>query len=184
MAAVYPHKHQTDIHEWHKMGEAGVFNHRAVELIEGEILDKPPITVNHAGHLKRLSHYFYSLIVNKAIISIKNPVQLNRFSEPEPDLMLLKPCEDFYSSRYPTADNVLLLIEISDTTLNFDQTQKLRLYAKHQIPEYWILNLNHICLEIYREPFGELYKEKRTLHTGELNLLQLPDVTISILAIL
>ena len=184
MAAVYPIKHKTDINEWHKMGEAGVFNHRSVELIDGEILDMSPIGFNHSGHLNRLNNYFYSLVFGKAIISVQNPLQLSRFSEPEPDLMLLKPHENFYSSRHPTAEDVLLLIEVSDTTLNFDQTQKLRLYATHQIPEYWILNLNDTCLEIYREPYGEVYKEKRTLQTDDIVLSQLSDVNVCVNVIL
>jgi Uma2 family endonuclease len=184
MAVVYLSKHLTDIHEWHRMGETGVFTNRHIELIDGEILAMAPIGFNHAGHLNRLTHYFYGLLLNKAIISVQNPLQLSQFSEPEPNFMLLKPNPDFYSSRHPTAEDVLLLIEVSDSTLAFDQNQKLCLYARHNIPEYWILNLNDTCLEVYKDPYGELYKQKCTLQTGELILSQLPDASISVTAIL
>lgn len=78
--------------------------------------------------------------------------------------MLLKPNPDFYSSRHPVADDVLLLIEVADRSLAYDQTQKLRLYALHNVPEYWRLNLNDNCLEVYRKPHGEVYAEKNTLY--------------------
>lgn len=186
MAATNPTKHLTNIHEWHRMGEAGVFadNHH-IELIDGEILDMAPIGSNHAGHLKRVTNQFYSLLFGQVIISVQDPVQLSAYSEPEPDLMLLKPHTDFYSSRHPNADDVLLLIEVSDSTLAFDQNQKLQLYARHNIPEYWIVNLIDSCLEVYRQPHSENYEQKVTLRTGDnITLSQLPDISISVSTIL
>jgi Uma2 family endonuclease len=93
-----------------------------------------PIGFNHAGHLKRLNNQFFSLLQGRVILSVQDPLQLSRFSEPEPDFMLLKPNTDFYSTRHPNADDVLLLIEVSDTTLAYDQNTKLHLYARHNIP--------------------------------------------------
>jgi len=99
--------------------------------------------------------------------------------------MLLKPNDDFYSSRHPNANDVLLLIEVADTSLIFDQNQKLRLYALHGIPEYWLLNLNDSCLEVYRKPNGEVYAEKTTLRAGDtITLSQLDQITINIADIL
>lgn len=98
--------------------------------------------------------------------------------------MLLKLDADFYCTRHPNADEVLLLIEVSDSTLSFDQHQKLHLYARHYIPEYWIVNLNDNCLEIYREPNGENYAQKTTLRTGIIQLSQCPDISLDITAIL
>lgn len=186
MAVVNPTKHLTNIHEWHRMGEAGVFSeNNHIELIDGEILDMAPIGSNHAGHLKRVTNQLYSLLFGQVIISVQDPVQLSIYSEPEPDLMLLKPNADFYSTRHPNADDVLLLIEVSDSTLAFDQNQKLQLYARHNIPEYWIVNLIDNCLEVYRKPYGESYEQKTTLRTGDnITLSQLPDMSISVSAIL
>jgi Uma2 family endonuclease len=99
--------------------------------------------------------------------------------------MLLKPNADFYSSRHPNADDVLLLIEVADSSLAFDQNQKLRLYALHGIPEYWLLNLNDLSLEVYRKPNGEVYAEKTTLRLGDtVTLSQLNEITIRMVDIL
>ncbi len=179
-------KHLTDIHEWRKMGEANIFPPEShVELINGEILEMSPIGSNHAGHLKRITNVFSALMTGKAIVSVQDPLQLGDLSEPEPDFMLLKPNTDFYSSRHPIADDVLLLIEIADSSLVYDQTQKLRLYAIHNIPEYWLLNLIDHCLEVYRKPKGEAFAEKTTLYHGDnITLSQLPEITIQITDIL
>jgi len=180
-------KHLTDITEWQQMGEAGIFSPEShLELINGEIIEMPSIGCNHAGHVIRLISFFASYInKQKAIVNSQNPLQLGDLSEPEPDFMLLKPREDFYSSRHPTADDVLLLIEVADSSLSYDQNQKMHCYALHNIPEYWLLNLNDSCLEVYRRPRGENYEEKTTLRSGDnITLSQLPDLTVAISDIL
>ena len=168
MATVNPAKHLTNLDEWRRLGEAAIFPpDNRLELINGEILEMAPIGFNHAGHVIRLLNFFAPRIANKALLNAQNPLQLSDLSEPEPDFMLLKPNADFYSSRHPTASDVLLLIEVADTSLKFDQNQKLHLYAVHGIPEYWLLNLNDLSLEVYRKPNGEVYAEKTTLHAGD-----------------
>ncbi len=186
MATVNPTKHLTNLDEWRRLGEANIFPPESrIELINGEILDMAPIGFNHAGHLKRVNNLLTILVIGKAIVSVQDPLQLGDLSEPEPDFMLLKPNADYYSSRHPVADDVLLLIEVSDTSLQFDQNQKLRLYARHGIPEYWLLNLNDLSLEVYRKPNGELYAEKTTLYAGDsITLSQLPDISIQVADIL
>lgn len=186
MATVNPTKHLTNLDEWRRLGEANIFPPESrIELINGEILDMAPIGFNHAGHLIRLINFFATRIADKALINAQNPLQLGDLSEPEPDFMLLMPSSDYYSSRHPVADDVLLLIEVSDTSLQFDQNQKLRLYARHGIPEYWLLNLNDLSLEVYRKPNGELYAEKTTLYAGDsITLSQLPDISIQVADIL
>ena len=179
-------KHLTDIHEWQRMGEANIFTPEShIELIDGEIWDMPPRSCNHAGHVMCLNSKMYPLLLEMAIISVHNPLQLGNFSEPEPDFMLLKPHTDFYSSRHPVASDVLLLVEVADSSLNFDQNEKLHLYARHNIPEYWVLNLIDSTLEVYREPSGEQYAQKTTLRTGDsLTLTQLPEITVKVAEIL
>lgn len=179
-------KHLTDINEWQRLGVANIFPPGSrLELIEGEILEMAPIGFNHSGHINRINKLFSKLIPDNVIPSIQNPLQLGDLSEPEPDFMLLKASDDFYSSRHPTADDVLLLIEVADSSLSFDQTQKLRLYARYNIPEYWLMNLNESCLEVYRQPHGEFYGEKTTLRVGNsVTLSQLNQLTINIADIL
>ncbi|WP_231886548.1 Uma2 family endonuclease [Methylomonas methanica] len=186
MVAVFPQKHLTDIAEWHRMGEAGIFPPETrMELIEGEILHMAPIGFNHAGHLRRISTVFTFLVGDNAVVSIQSPVQLGDLSEPEPDFALLRPEPNFYSSRHPTAIDTLLLIEISDSTLRFDRQQKLRLYASHNIPEYWIVNLIDNCLEVYRQPQDGDYLKKSVLTTADnIALVALPELQVSVASIL
>jgi Uma2 family endonuclease len=186
MSTVNPTKHLTNLDEWQRLGEANIFPPGSrVELVNGEILEMSPIGSNHSGHLVRLINFFTPKIVGKALANAQNPLQLGDLSEPEPDFMLLKPSADFYSSRHPIANDVLLLIEIADSSLAFDQNQKLHLYATYNIPEYWLLNLNDNCLEVYRKPKGEVYAEKTTLYVGDnVTLSQLPDLIIEIADIL
>ncbi|AEF99657.1 Uma2 family endonuclease [Methylomonas methanica] len=186
MVAVFPQKHLTDIAEWRRMGEAGIFPPDSrMELIEGEILHMAPIGFNHAGHVARLIHALAPLIQARAIINAQNPIQLNELSEPEPDFLLLRPEPNFYTTRHPSAADVLLLVEVSDSTLRFDRTQKLRLYANHNIPEYWIVNLIDNCLEVCRQPQDGDYLQKIVLGKSDsLNLVALPEVRIEVAAIL
>ncbi len=179
-------KHLTNLDEWRKLGEANIFPPGSrVELINGEIIDMAPIGSHHASHLKRLIHIFSGLTQGSAIVAAQDPLQLGDLSEPEPDFMLLHPSSDFYYESHPTASDVFLLIEIADKSLKFDQNQKLRLYASHNIPEYWLLDVNAACLEVYRQPCDGLYAEKIILHTGDnITLSQLKDITINISDIL
>ena len=186
MSAVFPQKHLTDLDEWRRMGEAGIFPPEShVQLIEGEILHMPPIGFNHAGHTRRLTSLFSSLSNGKAIVSVQNPIQLGDLSEPEPDFALLRPENSFYTTRHPKAEDVLLLIEVSDSTLNFDRNRKMRLYAAYNIPEYWIVNLQDNSLEVYRQPQDGDYLQTLQLKADEaINLISLPDLQIQVSAIL
>ncbi len=179
-------KHLTNLDEWKRLGEANIFPPGSrVELINGEIIDMAPIGSNHSGKINRLTQLLVRLVSNQAVVSIQNPVQLGDLSEPEPDLMLLKPNDDFYSSQHPQANDVLLLIEVADSSLKFDQNQKLRLYAMHNISEYWLLNIKDCCIEVYRQPHDGLYAEKNTLRSGDkITLSQLKNITINISDIL
>lgn len=186
MVAVFPQKHLTDIAEWHRMGEAGIFPPEArLELIEGEILTMAPIGFNHAGHVNRLISALTVITQGQAIPSAQNPVQLGDLSEPQPDFLLLRLDPDFYTTRHPNAEDVLLVIEVSDSTLRFDREQKRRLYAKHAIPEYWIVNLIDNCLEVYRQPQDDDYFDKRVLsRTDTIDLLTLPNIRLAVAEIL
>lgn len=186
MVAVFPQKHLTDIAEWHRMGEAGIFPPEArLELIEGEIFTMAPIGFNHAGHIHRLNRIFARLWNEGVDVRIQSPLQLSDLSEPEPDLTLVKPDTNDYTTRHPNTSDVLLLVEVSESTLRFDRTQKLRLYATHNIPEYWIVNLIDDCLEVYRQPQDGNYLDKSTLTKADsINLLALPEIQVSVASIL
>lgn len=180
--STFVRKHLTDIYEWQRLGAANIFSPESrLELIEGEILEMAPIGCNHAGHLNRINKLFIISAGDFAVTSAQNPLRLGDLSEPEPDIMLLRPQADFYSNRHPQATDVLLVIEIADSSLAFDQSQKLRLYAMHKIPEYWIVNLIDNCLEVYIEPIGETYAQKSTLRAGSnVTLSQLPGLNMQV----
>lgn len=186
MATVIPQKHRITLDEWRRMGEAGIFPPESrIELIDGEIIEMSPIGFNHAGHVTRLMNYFAPLLADSALMTAQNPLQLGDLSEPEPDFMLLRPEPSFYSTRHPQADDVLLLVEIADTSLSYDRSQKMRLYAAHNIPEYWLLNLNATSLEVYKQPQSTGYAEKSVLHRGDsVQLLLLEHIRVNVADIL
>jgi Uma2 family endonuclease len=179
-------KHLTDVHEWQRLGEANIFApNTRVELIEGEILEMPPIGSYHAGHLKRLTKLFSRFLNEQAIMSVQDPLRLSDLSEPQPDFMLLRPDSNDYTTRHPTAEDVLLLIEVAESSLSYDQNEKMHFYAHYNIAEYWLLNLKDYCLEVYREPHNDLYQQKMTLRKGDtITLSQLKSLTINISDIL
>ncbi|MEA5533833.1 Uma2 family endonuclease [Crocosphaera sp. XPORK-15E] len=146
------------VKEYHKMAEFGILTPEdRVELIQGEIIAMSPIGLKHAACVNRLNQLFYKRLGDKIIISIQNPIQLNNYSEPQPDLVLLKPRPDFYENEIPKSEDIYLLIEVADSTIKYDQEVKLTLYAQSNIPEVWIINLNHQTLEVYRQPQGNQY---------------------------
>ena len=161
-------KRHFNITEYYRMAEAGILSEDdRVELIEGEIIKMTPIGSRHAGCVSRLNALFNRLINETAIVSIQNPLRLSNFSEPQPDIALLKPRDDFYSSAHPTPSDVLLLIEVADKSLEYDRDIKLPLYAAASIPEVWLVNLIKDMIEIYIDPQDGMYREVRYFTRGE-----------------
>jgi Uma2 family endonuclease len=160
--------HRFTVEEYHRMAETGVLKPDArVELLEGEIIDRAPIGPDHGGSTNRLIEIFSRLSGKRWIVSAQNSLSLDEHSEPQPDLMLLKPRPDFYTTRLPEAPDVLLLIEVSDTTLLLDRERKLSAYGRSGIPEVWILNLSERKLEVYREPHFSGYASQTILRAGD-----------------
>lgn len=152
-------KHFFTIKEFERMGEAGIFSEDArLELIEGEIVEISPIGSRHAACVKRLSMYLSRTLGDKFIIGTQDPIQLDDFTAPQTDIALLQRREDFYESAHPKPQDVLLVIEVADTTLDYDRLIKLPLYARAGIPEVWIVNLPAEKVEIYAGLEAEEYK--------------------------
>jgi Uma2 family endonuclease len=144
---------------YHRMIDAGVFDEGdRVELIDGELRAMPPIKPDHAGKNKRLNRLLTLAAGDDAIVAVQDPLTLRPRSEPEPDLMLLRPRADFYESANPTPADTLLVIEISDTSPRYDREVKVPLYAAHGVPEVWLIDLPHRRLEMYREPGADGYR--------------------------
>lgn len=167
------------------MGEAGVFRADArVELIEGEIFDIPPIGTRHMGFVNRLNELFVLDTRGEATVSVQNPIVLGDRSEPEPDLCLLRRREDFYTHSPAFADDVLLVVEVADTSLQYDQKIKAPLYARHGIPELWLIDVENRRFTVCRDAAPDGYRDETTLtELGVLRPVALSDVSIDLTAL-
>ncbi len=175
-----PARHQLDVGAYYKMAEAGILTQNDhVELIGGEIFDMTPIGSAHAGKTNRLNRLFARAAADGLVlVRVQGPLRLDAYNEPEPDVMLLKPRGDDYQDRHPGAADVLLLVEVSETSLAHDRGMKLPLYARFGVAEVWIVDLIGAAVEVYREPAGEAYALKERLTSGSLAPVLVPGVMI------
>lgn len=181
-----PHRYRLTLAAYHQLANAGVFNEDSrLELIEGDLIAMPPIGERHASQTRRINQLFSRQIGDTAIVDVQNPVALNAYSEPQPDIVLLKPRADFYEHSHPGPMDILLIIEVSDSTLRYDRETKVPLYAQAGIPEVWVLDIVHQRLEVYRCPSQEGYREVRYPALQEfIAPVLLPNLTVSVQSLL
>src|SRR4051812_19105819 len=152
-------RYRFTVEEYGRMGEANVFSPDVrVELIEGEIVDMSPIGKRHAAAVEAVDEFARERLGRSVNVRVQNPIQLDDYSEPQPDISILKRRDDFYKHAHPRPEDVLLLIEVSDTTLEYDRRVKVPLYARFGIPEVWIVNLNDERVEMFADPSGGAYR--------------------------
>ena len=171
------------VDEYHQMAEAGIFGpEERVELIDGEIIQMSPIGPRHAGCVINITRVFVTRLADRAVVSPQgNPVVIRPRSEPQPDLLVLRQRAVSYSRAHPTPEDVLLAIEVADTTACFDRIVKARLYARARIVEYWLVDVRHERVDVFRAPTGEAYAETSQARRGEtVASLAFPDVTIAV----
>ena len=150
--------------EYHRMAEAGILSEDdRVELIHGEILQMSPIGDFRAAIVSRLNALLTPLLLPQYLVNVQNPVHIGNRSEPEPDITVLPFREDYYAEGGVKAEHVLLLIEVSDSTIRIDRQVKLPLYATASIPEVWIVDVGHKRLEVYQQPKNEYYRQSSVL---------------------
>lgn len=146
--------------EYHQMLEAGILNEDdRVELIEGELYEMSPIGSRHAAAVNRLTEILGEQLRGIVIVSVQNPIELSEYSEPQPDLTLLKRRDDFYSHSHPTPADILVAIEVSDTTHERDRSLKLPTYAGAGVAETWLVDLFNDRIEVHSQPAGGIYQE-------------------------
>lgn len=151
-----------------------------VELIEGVTVDMPPIGSRHAAIVDRWLALLVSAAGSRAIVRCQGPIQLGDDSEPQPDLTLLRQRED-YDEHAATADDALLIIEVSETTLRADLQTKMPLYARHSVPELWVLDLHDNQLHVFRRPTSATYSESFCIEKlGLMPIGSLPGVTVDL----
>jgi Uma2 family endonuclease len=179
---IAPTKHRFTVAEYYRMAETGVLRPDArVELLNGEIIDRSPIGPFHGGIVARLNRMFTQSARGRFHLSPQNPLRLDEHSEPEPDLLLAKPRSDDYTRSHPGPDDVFLLIEVADSSLDQDREQKLPAYGRAGIPEVWIVNLNELTVEVYREPHFEGYTSRTVLRAGDqASPAPFPDVKVEV----
>ena len=179
-------KHQFSVADYHEMLDCGILTERdRVELILGEVVEKMPFGSLHIACVDRLTLLLILAVGKQAITSVQNPIVLAD-SEPEPDLVLKRPRADFYAADKVRPVDVLLAIEVADSSLDFDRDVKGPLYAESGIVEYWIVNLNENCLEVHRRPSpAGTYGEYHVLHSGDtVEITALPGVSLAVADIL
>jgi Uma2 family endonuclease len=184
MTVVRPHRFT--VAEYHRMAEAGILGEDSrVELIRGQIVDMAPIGAPYLGMVNRLTRLLPGVLAGRGMLSVHNPVRLDDGSEPEPDVVVLRPRADDYQTATPCPSDVLLLIEVADTSLDDDRAIKVPLYAESGIAECWIVNLLDRVVEVYRQPGNGSYADVRCVGPGEvLGIALLPGVALPVVDLL
>lgn len=179
-------QHRFSVEDYYRMAETGVLRPgKRMELLDGKIIDMSPIGPFHGGLVGRLTRLFSKVAKDRWLVWPQNPLRLDDHSEPEPDVMLLKPAADDYTTRHPQPKDVFLLIEVADSTLDYDREEKLPAYGRAGIAEVWIVNLPEATIEVYREPNFTGYGSK-TVHSAgdQVKPVAFPDVTVDVAELL
>lgn len=171
-------RHRITANDFYRMAEAGILSAPdRVELIDGEIVDMAPIGSKHSFVVNRLAQFFTLAAKERYLVGTQNPVRLDGFSEPQPDIALLKPGN--YMDYLPGPADVLLIVEVAHSSIDFDRGVKLNLYARHGIPEVWLLDLAGGELFVYREPADDQYRMlRKPLANESVAPLLVPDVEL------
>lgn len=179
-ATFTPTRTRISVERFQRMGEAGIFGEDdRIELIDGELIDMAPIGIPHAFAVDELTAAFVRAAGPRVRVSTQNPVVLGEWSEPQPDLMLLRERAESYARALPRAEDILLLVEVADSTLAYDRGRKLALYARHGVAEVWIVNVPGHLLEVYRDPAPDGYRTRLTVPPGQrIAPAALPDAAI------
>lgn len=170
------------VDDYYHLADVGILDEDdRVELIDGEIIVMSPINSPHASGVKAFNREFARKLGDRAIVSVQDPIHLNDNTEPQPDIALIRYRDDFYASAHPTPDDILLLVEVADSSLERDREKARGTYAKHGIPEVWIANLSDDCVERYRNPAQDGYADVSEFRRGDtISPSALPDVELAI----
>jgi Uma2 family endonuclease len=171
-----------NVTEYHQMASAGILTERdRVELIAGEIIPMSPIGYRHASTVARLDDLFADRLGKQALRWIQNPITIDDKSEPQPDVVLLHPRSDYYAAGHPQPDDIYLLIEVAETSIEYDRAVKIPLYAGAGIQEVWLIDLNENCLEVYRFPLRDRFSQVQILQPNlTISSLAFPDINFTV----
>ena len=175
-------KHYFTVDEYYRMAKGGVFSEDdRVELIEGEVVEMSPIGSTHQGCVNELSAILAERLGRSAIAQVQGPIHIDEYSEPQPGICLLKPRRDFYRRSHPIPADILLVIEVADTSLEYDRNVKLPLYARAGIPEAWLIILTKDSIELHSEPKNGKYQKIQRLKRGKkLTSATIPSLLLNV----
>lgn len=170
------------VEEYRRMVQAGILSEDdPVELLEGGIVMMAPIGSRHAGCVTRLTRLFSDQVEERGLVSVRNPVHLSEYSEPEPDLAVLRPRPDFYAEGHPRPADILLVVEVAETQVEVEREVRVPLYARYRVPEVWLVDLEGEAVEVYWQPSPDGYREARRLQPGDRLAPQLlPDLEVAV----
>jgi Uma2 family endonuclease len=156
------------VHDYYRMVAAGILREKdRVELIRGEVVAMSPIGPAHNGAVLRASNALFSIVANRAIVSVQGAIRLDEYDEPQPDIVLLRHKDDFYTTAHAGPSDVFLIVEIADSSLSYDRSVKADLYAETGIIEYWVADIPNNCVWTYSDPQDKSYRIVQKFHRGE-----------------
>jgi len=170
------------VHDYHHMVDAGILSEDdRVELIHGEILALSPIGPPHNAAILRANQSLGKIVGDWALVGVQGSVRLDEYDEPQPDLYLLRPKDDFYASGHAGPADIFLMIEVADSSLEYDQGIKMHLYAETRVPEYWVADVRNQCVIAYSDIEGNTYRTVRRFQRGDTIAPQLlPECRIPV----
>lgn len=175
-------KRRFTVAEYRLMAEAGIFHEDdRVELFEGEVIQMSPKGRAHSACVTRFNHFLVERLRGKGIVRVQDPFELDEYGEPEPDLVVARPRADFYAAGHPRPEDILLVVEVADSSIAYDRNKKIPAYAAAGIPEAWIADLTEHVLEVYRKPSAAGYQETLRLRSAEaVSPLAFPDCAFAV----
>lgn len=170
------------VEQYHQMAQSGILKDEdRVELLKEKIFDMSPIGRHHAAYVKRLNALFNQRLADTVIVGVQKPVELANNSAPQPDIVMLLLCDDFYEAENPQLKDALLLVEVADTTIEFDREIKIYLYTSSGIYEVWVVDINEQCLEVYRQHSIKGYQIIQKYCRGQsLTITAFPDISFTL----
>ncbi|MBI3980085.1 MAG: Uma2 family endonuclease [Chloroflexi bacterium] len=179
---VQPTRRRFSVDEYRQMARSGILGEDdRVELIDGEIIEMAPIGHRHQRCVIALTHLFTERLGRRALVSVQGPIRLSDYTEPQPDVVLLRPGPDLYVSGHPGPDDVFLIVEVAETSSRFDRRVKIPRYGRSGVPECWLVELDKQTVTVYGNPTATGYRTAQTMRRGQtLTPLAFPDLAIPV----
>lgn len=180
--AISPSKRLFTVDEFYRMADAGIFREDdRLELLDGEIIEMTPIGPPHAACVTLLNRLLIERLGRRAVVTPQNPARLDDLTEPQPDLCIARWRDDGYATAHPRPDDLLLVVEVADTSLPYDRDRKAPRYALARIPETWVIDLNAEAIHAFRGPSDGRYGVARTFGRNDtIDILAFPDIRIAV----